>query len=209
MADEVSAESQGEGLPEEDGPIFSALPLIDTNTTRLKVNVCDLGVAEFRCPHAREEEQAEHQRVLDIVAPIQDLKESSEVFACKDLGESSPLLGGSQVAFPSDSLADVPPARVVQARLSDDPSDPSNDFGFRLSDLGLAIGRLFSVLRVFSHRFLLQDGFYFVIWLFSEVGITASDVGGGRPASPSRLPPALSQRRAGSSRHRPPAWPLH
>ena len=127
-----------EGLAEQDVAIFSTFALLDPDLVILQVDLDHLDAAKFADSNACEEQQSQHQGVLNIVRLIDDLVEATELVGIQNTREAAALLGWLEVANLADMLRDVSPAVVVQADLANHSGhlgDQSSLLRFRFSVL--------------------------------------------------------------------------
>src|SRR5262245_11716929 len=130
MGREVGAQGRGEGLPEQDNPIFGTLPLVNSDSTGVQVNVRDFDLAQLRDPHAGIEKQSEHKRVLRVSGAIDFLIEASKLLGRQDIRKFAPLPGRLEPAYLPDFLSDVSPPFVVQPVLADQSGDAPDQKAF-------------------------------------------------------------------------------
>ena len=98
---DVGSQGGGEGLTKQHVAILGALALVDPDLTGFDINFGNSDVAEFTYPHRREEQEPEHQGVLNFLSTIHDLIEPAELVSGQDTGSFATLLLGSQVTEPS------------------------------------------------------------------------------------------------------------
>src|SRR5208337_1150898 len=124
----VGSQGGGERLAEQHVTIFTALALVHPDLAGFDINFGDSDVAEFTDSHCCEEQEPEHQGVLDILGTIDDLIEPPELLGGQNTGQTTPLLLGSEVADLTHLLYDIPPVLIIQTHLSDQASDPGDEF---------------------------------------------------------------------------------
>lgn len=113
---DVRPDRCGEALAEQHVAILAALSLVHPDLAGVQVNIGHLDVAEFGDSDGRVEQEPQHQGMLNILGPIHDQVEAAELVRVQNLGQSSPVLGGTKFADLPDSLGDVAPTGGVQAR---------------------------------------------------------------------------------------------
>src|SRR5271157_1174199 len=151
MGSDVRSQGGCEGLAKEHVPVFRAFALVDPDLAGFDINFGDSDVAEFTDSHCCEEQEPEHQSMLNVLGTVYDLIEPPELLGGQHTWQTTPLLLGSEVADLAHLLCNVPPGIVVEPFLSHYPGylgDGSRLLRFRLSVLCSAIGRVFGHIRV-------------------------------------------------------------
>src|SRR3954454_22162616 len=129
---EMAPEHQAKALGEEDVAILAPLALVDEDLTLLRVHVLDADADQFADAHGGEEEQLEHDLVLEIAALLDDAEEALEVGLRQQLGQLAFRLGLAQAELPPRLLADVDEVGVAESLLAGDADDLGDDVRFRL-----------------------------------------------------------------------------
>ena len=128
VGSDMRSQGGGEGLAKEHVPVFRAFALVDPDLAGFDINFGDSDVAEFTYPHRREEQEPEHQSVLDILGTVYDLIEPPELLGGQHTWQTTPLLLGFEFTDLADLLCNVPPGIIVQTLLSDQVGDPGDEF---------------------------------------------------------------------------------
>src|SRR5208337_2718869 len=123
VGSDVRSQGGGEGLPKEHVPVFRAFALVDPDLAGFDINFGDSDVAEFTYPHRREEQEPEHQSMLNVLGTVYDLIEPPELVGGQHTWQPTPLLLGSQVTDLAHLLCNVPPVLIVQTLLLDQSGD--------------------------------------------------------------------------------------
>ena len=124
---EVAAEHQAEALGEQDVAVLAALALVDEDLALLSVHVLDADADQLADAHGREEEQLEHDLVLEVATLLDDPEEALEVGLGQELGKLALLLGLAQAELPPRLLADVEEVGVAEPLLAGDADDLGDD----------------------------------------------------------------------------------
>ena len=95
VSSDVGSQGGGEGLAEEDVTVLAAFALVDPDLAGFDINFGNSDVAEFTDPDRREEQEPEHQGVLDVLGTIDDLIEPAELLGGQDTGQTTlPFFSG-------------------------------------------------------------------------------------------------------------------
>ena len=116
---DVRPKGSGEAFPEEDVSILASFSQIHSDLAGFEINIGDSEVAEFTHPHSREEEQPQHQSVLDILGTVHDLIKAAELVGGQNTRKTTTFLRRSKLADLPHPLCDVSPALIIEPLLPD------------------------------------------------------------------------------------------
>src|SRR5271157_525412 len=97
MGSDVRSQGGCEGLAKEHVPVFTALALVYPDLAGFDINFGDSDVAEFTDSHCCEEQEPEHQSMLNVLGTVYDLIEAAELVSGQHTGQPPPFLLGSEV----------------------------------------------------------------------------------------------------------------